>query len=214
MKPHLVPLSRQALKLLDGVREASAAVSSRTRTDGSNSPLGKRGGQVGPRTLFAVRRQQLRQTSGPNLTSFRFCWGIRTWAGNYRFIPKSRYRREHAEALQRLADQVDAIAHDGSNLSSLSCHPCAQTRRHRPSRQPLITGEFGVCRTHGQGALGEPGSEGGQDRAVYTGRSPLATTRVRLSTPGSISAGSRVTMTSMTVGDDRFSRPSRSALSS
>jgi integrase len=35
---------------------------------------------------------------------------------------KSRYRSEHAEALQRLADQVDAIAHDGSNVTSLRCH--------------------------------------------------------------------------------------------
>jgi integrase len=32
---------------------------------------------------------------------------------------KSRYRREHAEALQRLADQIDAIERDESNILSL-----------------------------------------------------------------------------------------------
>lgn len=104
-QPHVVPLPRQALKLLDEVREAerarrdlagvTAAVSASDFIfvgERGGKPqnwdrwlklwLNERGCQVGRRTRFAALQQRLQRTSEPNLTSFRFYWGIRTLVGN------------------------------------------------------------------------------------------------------------------------------------
>jgi integrase len=145
-QPHVVPLSRQALKLLDEVREAELArrqLAGITSEISADDPVfvGERGGRLQnwDRWLKIVAQQTkvsgwsahtLRRTAAtfaadlgtePHVISVLL--GHKNVGGQLTAsYSKSRYRREHAEALQRLADQVDAIAYDGSNVTSLRCH--------------------------------------------------------------------------------------------
>src|SRR2546421_6293999 len=68
--------------------------------------------------------------------------------------------------------------------------------------RPRAIGRVGGAR---EGKRDEEG-EGAKHAGFYTGRSPFVTVSVRLSTPGSIFAGSRVTTMSSTVGLDVFAR--------
>jgi integrase len=141
-QPHLVPLSRQALKLLDEVREAERArrhLAGITSEISADDPVfvGDRGGRLQnwDRWLKIVARQTkvsgwsahtLRRTSAtlaadlgtePHVISVVL--GHKNVGGQLTATySKSRYRREHAEALQRLADQIDAIENDASKVTS------------------------------------------------------------------------------------------------
>jgi integrase len=142
-QPHLVPLSRQALKLLDQVRAAERArrqLAGVTSEISADDPVfvGERGGRLQnwDRWLKIVAQQTkvsgwsahtLRRTAAtlaadlgtePHVISVLL--GHKNVGGQLTATySKSRYRREHAEALQRLADQIDAIESDVYNVTAL-----------------------------------------------------------------------------------------------
>jgi integrase len=142
-QPHIVPLSRQALELLEEVRERERArreVASTTAEIGDGDPIfvGERGGKLQnwDRWIKIVARETkvsgwsahtLRRTAAtlaadlgaqPHVISVLL--GHKNVGGQLTATySKSRYRREHAEALQRLADHVDAIERGVSNVTPL-----------------------------------------------------------------------------------------------
>jgi integrase len=144
-QPHLVPLSRQALDLLDEIREAECArrqLAGVTAEISADDPvfIGERGGRLQnwDRWLKNVAQHTkvpgwsahtLRRTAAtlaadlgtePHVISVLL--GHRNVGGQLTATySKSRYRREHAEALQRLADQLDVIARDASVVTSSLC---------------------------------------------------------------------------------------------
>lgn len=142
-QPHVVPLSRQALELLEDVRAAELrrrvlfGIAGEISDD---APIftGERGGKLQnwDRWLKLLSRKTgiagwsahtLRRTAAtlaadlgaePHVISILL--GHKNVGGQLTAgYSKSRYRREHAEALQRLADHVDAIESGTSNVTSL-----------------------------------------------------------------------------------------------
>jgi integrase len=142
-QPHVIPLSRQSLELLEKVRTAERVrreLSGITAeiTDGDPIFVGERGGKLQnwDRWLKLLSRETgvsgwsahtLRRTSAtlaadlgaePHVISVLL--GHKNVGGQLTAgYSKSRYRREHAEALQRLADHVDAIETGVSNVTVL-----------------------------------------------------------------------------------------------
>ena len=142
-QPYLVPLSRQALKLLNDLREAEGArrqLAGVTSEISADDPVfvGERGGKLQnwDRWLKTVAQQTkvsgwsahtLRRTAAtiaadlgiePHVISILL--GHKNVGGQLTAAySKSRYRREHTEALQRLADQFDVIELDVSNVTPL-----------------------------------------------------------------------------------------------
>ncbi len=140
---HVVPLSPQALELLEEVRSAErqrrelAGITAEI-SDGDPIFIGERGGRLQnwDRWLKSLSRKTgvsgwsahtLRRTAAtlaadlgaePHVISVLL--GHKNVGGQLTAgYSKSRYRREHAEALQRLADHVDAIESGTSNVTSL-----------------------------------------------------------------------------------------------
>ena len=142
-QPHVVPLSKQALNVLEEVREAERkrrGLASIAADIQAHDPVfvGERGGRLQnwDRWLKLVARETgvggwsahaLRRTAAtlaadlgaePHVISVLL--GHKNVGGQLTATySKSRYRREHAEALQRLADQVDAIKAGISNVTPL-----------------------------------------------------------------------------------------------
>jgi integrase len=134
-QPHVVPLSRQALELLEEVRSAERQrreLAGITAEISNDDPIfvGERGGKLQnwDRWLKIVAvdtevsgwsAHTLRRTAAtlaadlgaePHVISVLL--GHKNVGGQLTSTySKSRYRREHAETLQRLADQIDVIAH-------------------------------------------------------------------------------------------------------
>ena len=132
-QPHIVPLSRQALELLKEVWEAERArreLGGITAEISNDDPIfvGERGGKLqnwdrwpkivaGEAGVSGWSAHTLRRTAAtlaadlgaePHVISVLL--GHKNVGGQLTSTySKSRYLREHAEALQRLADQVDAI---------------------------------------------------------------------------------------------------------
>jgi integrase len=142
-QPHLVPLSRQAVTLLDEVWEAEQArreLAGVTREISADDPIfvGERGGRlqnwdrwlkilalqtkVSGWSAHALRRTAatLAADLGTDPHVISVLLGHKNVGGQLTATySKSRYRREHAEALQRLADQIDAIERDVLSVTSL-----------------------------------------------------------------------------------------------
>jgi integrase len=142
-QPHVVPLSRQALELLAEVRSAERQrreLASITAEISDDDPVfvGERGGKLQnwDRWLKSLSRQTsvsgwsahtLRRTAAtlaadlgaePHVISILL--GHKNVGGQLTAgYSKSRYRREHAEVLQRLADHIDAIERGVSNVTPL-----------------------------------------------------------------------------------------------
>ena len=143
-QPHVVPLSRQALKVVEEVRQVERRrreLAGITADISSDDPVfvGERGGKLQnwDRWLKAIAQETkvsgwsahtLRRTAatlaadlGAEPQVISVLLGHKNVGGQLTATySKSRYRREHDEALQRLADQVDAIEHGISNVTPLS----------------------------------------------------------------------------------------------
>jgi integrase len=146
-QPHVIPFSRQALELLEEVRSAEwrrrelAGITAGIR-DGDPLFIGERGGKLQnwDRWLKLLSRKTgisgwsahtLRRTAAtlaadvgaePHVISILL--GHKNVGGQLTAgYSKSRYRREHAEALQRLADHVDAIEGGVANVTRLRGRP-------------------------------------------------------------------------------------------
>lgn len=145
-QPHVVPLSRQTLELLEEVRAAERLrreLSGITPEISADDPIfiGERGGKLQnwDRWLKLLSRKTgisgwsahtLRRTAAtlaadlgaePHVISVLL--GHKNVGGQLTAgYSKSRYRREHAEALQRLADHIDAIENGAcSERSAFGC---------------------------------------------------------------------------------------------
>ena len=142
-QPHVIPLSRQILELLEEVRSADRRrreLAGKTAEIGDSDLIfiGERGGKLQnwDRWLKLLSRKTgvsgwsahtLRRTAAtlaadlgaePHVISILL--GHKNVGGQLTAgYSKSRYRREHAEALQRLADHVDAIERSVSNVTPL-----------------------------------------------------------------------------------------------
>ena len=142
-QPHVIPLSRQILELLEEVRSADQRrreLAGKTAEIGDSDLIfiGERGGKLQnwDRWLKLLSRKTgvsgwsahtLRRTAAtlaadlgaePHVISILL--GHKNVGGQLTAgYSKSRYRREHAEALQRLADHVDAIERGVSNVTPL-----------------------------------------------------------------------------------------------
>lgn len=141
--PHVVPLSRQAVALLREVRMAEAE---RRRLAGVKSDIGdddpvfvgERGGKVQNWDRWLKSNAKSTSVSGWSAHSLRRTAAtmaadlgtephvISTLLGHKNIggqltatYSKSRYRREHAHALQRLADKIDLVAAGADNVVSL-----------------------------------------------------------------------------------------------
>jgi len=141
--PHIVPLSRQTQELLDKVRASERVrreLSGITAEIRDDDPIfiGERGGKLQnwDRWLKLLSRKTgvsewsahtLRRTAAtlaadlgtePHVISVLL--GHKNVGGQLTAsYSKSRYRREHAEALQRLADKIDAIESGASSVAVL-----------------------------------------------------------------------------------------------
>ena len=142
-QPHVVPLSRQTLKVLEEVwvaerkRRELAGVTANIEA-GEPLFVGERGGRLQnwDRWLKLLSRETrvtgwsahaLRRTAAtlagdvgvePHVVSIIL--GHKNVGGQLTATySKSRYRREHSEALQRLADHIDGIISGASNVVSL-----------------------------------------------------------------------------------------------
>jgi integrase len=142
-QPHVVPLSRQALEVLEEVRSAERRrreLAGITAEISDEAPIfvGERGGKLQnwDRWLKLLSRKTgisgwsahtLRRTAAtlaadvgaePHVVAILL--GHKNVGGQLTATySKSRYRREHAEALQRLGDHVDAIERGVSNVTPL-----------------------------------------------------------------------------------------------
>jgi integrase len=142
-QPHIVPLSRQTLELLEEVRAAERLrreLSGITAEISDDDPIfiGERGGRLqnwdrwlkllSPKTgISGWSAHTLRRTAAtlaadigaePHVISILL--GHKNVGGQLTAgYSKSRYRREHEEALQRLADHIDAIENGASRATAL-----------------------------------------------------------------------------------------------
>lgn len=141
--PHVVPLSRQAVALLREVRAAEvkrrkAAKIETAIADDDPIFVGERGGRIQNWDRWLKINAKSTGVSGWSAHSLRrtaatmaadlgaephvisTLLGHKNIGGHLTAVySKSRYRKEHAEALQRLADQIDAIAANIDNVVTL-----------------------------------------------------------------------------------------------